>query len=273
MDEEEARGPRAMSMLGAAGWALLVEVVFAIVLQAVEGARGGTSADLVTLTIGRVLAYALVLFAILRVHEPESPIREVLAVRGARPLHVLFGLVIGASLSPGASFVNELVTKRYPPTEAETEAMERLLAAHTVGQRVAVVLTLGLVLPVADELFFRGVLFGRLERSAPRRRDLVVLATAVLDTVVLASVRGVPSMFVTALALGLLRARAHSAVPAAAARVAFFLVSLGSIALGKPEWEPSWRAALGSAAVGALALASFVALTRSRPVGCNDDGA
>lgn len=261
MDEEEARGPRAMSMLGAAGWALLVEVVFVIVVQAVEGARGGGSADLVTLTIGRLLAYALVLFAILRVHEPESAIRDVLAVRTARPLHVVLGLVVGAALSPAASFVNDLVTKRYPPSEAETEAMERLLAAHTVGQRIAIVLTLGIALPVADELFFRGALFGPLERGAPRRRDLVVLAVAVLDTLVLASVRGVPSMFVTALALGLLRARAGSALPAAAARVAFFLVSLGSIALGKPEWEPSWRAALGSTCVAAVALGAFVALT------------
>jgi len=261
VDEEEPRVARAMSMLGAVGWALSVELVFVLVVQFVESARGGTSADLVTLTLGRVLAYGLVLFAILRVHEPQTAIRDALAVRGARPLHVLTGVVVGASLSPGASFLNDLVTKRYPPSEAETEAMERLLAAHTVGQRVAVVLTLGVVLPLADELFFRGALFGPLERGAPRRRDLVVLSTAVLDTLVLASIRGVPSMFVTALALGLLRVRAGSALPAVAARVAFFLVSLWSIALGRPEWEPSWRAALGSTCVAAVALGAFVALT------------
>ncbi len=261
MDDGTAEpGARGMSVLGAAGWALLVEIVFVIVVQLVESARGGASADLVTLTTGRVLAYVLVFFAILRVHEPETEVRAALGLRAPRAVHALLGAVVGGALAPGASWLNDLVTKRFPPPPAEVEALERLLAGDTLGKRIALVVTLGLVLPVADELFFRGAIFTPQPRRTQADVARVVVATALFDTLVLASTRGVPSMLVTALALGLLRVRGHSAVPSALGRASFFLVSLYSVALGRPEWEVSATVAAASAVGAAVALALYVAI-------------
>ncbi len=259
----EDGGPRSLSFLGAAGWALLVEVLFLLVVQVAESFRQGAMADIVTLTAGRLVAFGLVLFAILRLYTPESSIRTVLAVRAPRALHAVLGVLVGAALAPGASWLNDVMARRFPPSAEELAALEQLLAAETIGKRIILVVTLGVVLPVADELFFRGVLFTQLERR--RTSDAVLLtvaATAIFDTLLLASMRGIPAMLAMAVVLGVLRVRARSVLPAAAARVAFFCVSLSSIALGRPEWEVSWRLALGSTALAAVLLALSV---RVRP--------
>lgn len=251
--EPEEGNPRSLSFLGAAGWAFVVELVFLFAVAFAESLHEGAMGDVVTLTASRLVAYGAVVFAMLRVYAPESAIRTAVAARRPRVAHLLSGLVVGAALAPGASWLNDLVSRRYPASAEETAALEQLLAAPTLGKRALLVATLGIVLPVADELFFRGALFTPLEKrsgAAP-----VVLATAALDTLMLASVRGVPSMLICALAFGLLRAQARSVVPAAVARVAFFCVSLGAIALGRPEWDVPWKVALAAAGVAVLALA------------------
>lgn len=268
MDDGSDDVRRPMSVLGAAGWALCVELVFVLVVQLVESARHGAQADLVTLTAGRVLAYALVLFAILRVHEPQGSVRALLGLRRASLVDVLLGACTGGALGPAATWLEERVAARFPPREEELLAAERLLAADTLGKKVALALTLGLVVPVVDELFFRGAIFTPL--TSQRTKDELrraLIATALFDTLVLAAPRAVPATLVVMLVLATLRARSGSVLPGVAGRVAFFAVSLAPFVAGLPETPTSGRLAAGGFVAAAAAFGAFLLWTRGRVAG------
>ncbi len=260
--EPDEAGPRPLTFLAAVGWTLTAQLLFVLVVQTAEALRPGASTDVVTLTAARLVAYALVFFGILRVHEPESSIRRTIALRPPKVLHAALGLVIGGLLSPGASWLNDVLTRRFPLSQEQIEATEHVFAADSASKRVLLVLAFGVVLPLGEELFFRGVLFTPLARRA--REQTVVLATAVFDTFFLvATPAGAPAVLLTVVALGFLRARSGSIVPSALGRMAFYAVSLLPFARGRPEWEVPWQAA---AVTATLALALLALFGRIRPV-------
>lgn len=252
-----------MSFLGAAGWTLLVGLLYEIAVGFLEASRPGAQYDLVTVTASKLLAYALVLFAILRVHAPEGSIRNLVALRAPRASYVLLALVVGAALSPAASFLDGVFAARFPPSPAETELLDRLFAAPTPARRAVVVAVVAFVVPVWDELFFRGALFTALEQG--RSRGGVILAAAAYDTLSGASARGLVAMLVLSLGLSSMRALTGSVVPSIAARVAFFAVSVAPLALGRDDPEFSLRVAVAGVAVAALAFALLTAVSRRDP--------
>jgi len=77
-------------------------------------------------------------------------------------------------------WLDGVFSKRFPPSQAELEAYERIFDAPTPGKKIALLLALVVVMPVCDELFFRGALFTPLKRG--RRAESVILATAAYDT-------------------------------------------------------------------------------------------
>ena len=262
------RGPssvteRPMSFLGAAGWTLLVGLLYGIAVGFLEASHPGAQFDLVTVTASKLLAYGLVLFAILRVHAPEGSIRHLLALRAPRASYLLLALVVGAALSPAASFLDGVFAARFPPSPAETELLDRLFAAPTPARRAVVVAVVAFVVPVWDELFFRGALFTSLEHG--RARGAVILATAAYDTLSGASARGLVAMLVLALALSAMRGLTGSVIVSIAARVAFFAVSVAPLALGREDPEFSLRVAVACVGVAALAFAALAAVSRRAP--------
>src|SRR5687767_13703675 len=99
---EEGRD-RPLSFLAAAGWTLLSFLLVMIAMGVTESAHPGAFYDLVTRTLCFALSYSLVLFAILRVHEPETSIRQVLALRSPSPVATFLAVLVGAGLAlPGA---------------------------------------------------------------------------------------------------------------------------------------------------------------------------
>ncbi|HSO33878.1 MAG TPA: CPBP family glutamic-type intramembrane protease [Labilithrix sp.] len=239
---------RPLSFLAAAAWTLMVAVLLGVMIAIIDAVHPGAFVDVVTVATCKLLAYSLVLFALLRVHEPESSIRQVLALRRPPAILVLLGAAVGAGLSPGAMWLDGIFSRRFPPSPQETEAFQRIFTTPTMGKKIALVLAVVVVMPIFDELFFRGALFTPLKKG--RRAETVVLATAAYDTLLAgASPRELASMLAAALVIAWIRAVSGSVFPSIAARVAFFAVQVLPLVLLGDDKLP------GALVIGGLALA------------------
>jgi membrane protease YdiL (CAAX protease family) len=250
---------RPLSFLAAAVWTLIVAILIPVFVSLIEAVHPGAVVDVVTLAVCRLLAYSVVLFAILRVHEPESSIRHVLALRRPPAILVLLGALAGAGLSPGAMWLNGMLARRFPPPPAQdSEALERLFATPTVGKKIALVLALVVVWPICEELFFRGALFTSLKKG--RRAESVILATAAYDTLLgPVNAHTIASMLAAALAIAWMRAVSGSVFPSIAARMAFFGVQVVPIVALQDETVPG-SVALGGVALAVASLAGIAAV-------------
>jgi membrane protease YdiL (CAAX protease family) len=249
---------RPLSFLAAAFWTLLVAIFLGVMIGIIDAARPGAMVDVVTVATCKLLAYSVVLFGILRVHEPESSIRHLLALRRPPAILVVLGAVVGAGLSPAAMWLDGMFAKRFPPTSSELEAYERILDAPTPGKKIALLVALVVVMPVCDELFFRGALFTPLKRG--RRAESVILATAAYDTLLGgASAREIASILATALAISWIRAVSGSVFPSMAARVVFFGVQVVPLVLVR-EPKITGTMALAGVALAAVSLAGIGAV-------------
>ena len=259
MDSTPPEGQaRPLSFLAAAFWTLLVAVLLTAMMMLIEAVHPGALIDVVTGATCKLLAYSIVLFVILRVHEPESSIRHVLALRRPPVSLVVLGAAVGAGLSPAAMWLDGLFARRFPPSQMETEALERIFSAPTPGKKIALLVALVVVMPICDELFFRGALFTPLKRG--RRAESVIVATAAYDTLLGgASAREIVSMLATALAIAWIRAVSGSVFPSVAARMVFFGVQVVPIVFARELKLTAVHAAAG-VALAALSLAGIAAI-------------
>lgn len=243
----------------AAIWTLVVAVLVGVMLSVVEAAHPGAFLDMVTVATCELIAVSVVLFAILRLHEPEGSIRRVLALRRPPALVFVLACVVGGGLSPAAMWLDGLLSKRFPASPADLENYARIFDTPTVGKKVALLLAVVVVMPVCDELFFRGALFTPLKRG--RRAESVILATAAYDTLLRgAQPREIASILGIALTLAWIRAVSGSVIPAVAARVVFFGVQVVPLVLMNHELALApWMTALG-VGLAALSLAGIAAV-------------
>ena len=267
-EDEEEREPRQMWFLAAAGWTIALFFAINVTAQLTEAARPGASRDLVNDTACELFAYSLLLFAMVRVYAPTTPMRVALGVRPVSPLHVVLAAVAGAGVAPAMAMLDELMAKRFPQSPEEVEALTKLLTAPTIGQRIALVVALVVASPIVEELFFRGILFNGVRKGR-------TIATATLATTVYyASMQLDPRTFFATLAfgglLGWLRAQSGSVASSIAAHVAFQAVQVAPLVrTGDPSvdfvYPRSWT--LGGA------LAALLALLAARALAARDDRA
>lgn len=258
--ERPEREHRPVTFLAAAGWTVLLKLLFDVSLGVLEAVHPGALTDIVTITAARVLAVSAVLFAMLRVHEPESSVRKVVGLRRPAILVVLLAAVVGAALAIPASWLSSLVADHLPKQPEEQEMLEKLFSAETPGKRAFIALSVGAIIPACDELFFRGALFTSLKRD--RRADVVVLATAAYDALLNMNPRGMLVLFFLLVALGWIRAVTGSVAPSIAARVAFFAVLLGPAALGRADAPTTKPWLVGAALAAVLSFAGIGAIGR-----------
>lgn len=248
-------GRRPISFLAGAGWAISAVLVLDVVVAMTESVRPGALEDLVSLTACHLLTYSMIVFLILRLYEPDTEVLEVLGVRRAPLWAFPLAAVIGAGVYPVLSVVDEIAAKRFPPTADEQELIGKVMSSSTTGKRVALVMALMIFMPTAEELFFRGALFGGLRRARPA--PLAVLASAVYFAAGHGGVRAFGSMLGLGLALGFLRSRAGSVLVSLAAHVAFFAVPALPLLAGRdPMADESYPTAWVVGGIGAATLAA-----------------
>lgn len=247
-----------MSFAAAAIWTLLALFLDLFLLGVTEASREGAFFDLVSRTACEAIAYSVVLFGILRLHEPETSIRHVLALRAPSVLAVILALVIGAALSLPSEWLDQALEARFPRPLQDKEALDRILSVATIGKRVTLVTTLVVLQPALDELFFRGALFTPLRRT--HRAETVVLATAAFETLGSLSPRAMISLLAATLVFAWIRGVTGSIFPSMLARMAYYGVAIVPTVFGHEAPKPTRTLLLASgigAVVGLLGLSSL----------------
>ncbi len=256
---------RPFSLAAATLWASALWLLEHICFEVTEAARPGAITDIVNVSACVVLATSVIVFAMLRVHAPSESMRAMLGVRGIGPIRLVLSVAVGAGLCPALSTVDDLVARRWPYEDPEALAsLQKLLASST---RLGLVLGVFVVIPLAREVFFRGVLFGELQRSGGARGTgegsaaVALLATAVLFAVFSLDWRSMPTALVLGVSLGWLRARTGSLVAPVAAHLSFWSVQGIPILRGADpaaDFTYPVRWIVGGAVIAVLALAALL---------------
>ncbi len=234
--------------------------VLALVVGLTDAGREGARLDIVSQTGCAAVAYSVVFFGVLRVHEPETSIRHVLALRRPSVIAVILAIAIGVGMSLPSEWLEQATIARLPRSPQEQEALDAIYSISTTGRRVALVATIVVAQPILDELFFRGALFTPLRRT--HRAEAVIVATAAFETLVQFSPRMMISLFAASLIFSWIRGATGSIFPSILARMAFYGISVVPLALGHDAPRPTRTLLVGSAALSLVGLFGLSFLSR-----------
>jgi len=251
---------RPMSFAAAAIWTVTALFLDVFLVGLTEAGREGAFFDLVSRTACEALAYSIILFGILRLHEPDTSIRHVLALRTPSIFAIVLALAVGAAMSLPSEWLSQAIDARMPRPPEEAETIDRFLSAATTGKKVTLVATLVVLQPILDELFFRGALFTPLRRT--RGSERVIMATALFELLGSFSVRAMISLFAATLVFAWLRGVTGSIYPSIAARMAYYGLAIVPLAFGREPPKPTPTLLLASAAVGVLGLFCLALVSR-----------
>jgi membrane protease YdiL (CAAX protease family) len=246
---------RPMTPLLAAMWSFALYALAQVCIDATEYVRPGAATDLVNRCACSLLATSLVVFAMVRVHAREASLRRTLGVLAPEPAHVFLALAAGAGLFPLKVFVDARILAWKPYGPEETAVLDKLMDVPTMHARVVLVVTYMVLLPIANELFFRGILFGELRRAAGV--TVAIISTA-LFSMSFQDERGWPTAALLGLMLGVLRERTGTVVTAILAHLAFWSVAAIPLLRGRdPDADVTFPAKwiVGGALIALLAVA------------------
>ncbi len=133
----------------------------------ITAATGHVQRDLPLLTLVQLLAMGTALAVGLKLFDPETPLREALALRAVRRRSLALCLLSGVCLQfPLTELSNLLHAHVFGPEPLEQQlALQNMIEARTLGQGVLVVMCLVALVPWIEELLFRGLfLFGLARR-------------------------------------------------------------------------------------------------------------
>ncbi len=245
-----ADGVQPMSAIAAALWIVGATFGFLLLGSLLASLREDTGRDQTVLVVCQAAAYLLALFAILRVHGPDAPIREFIALRGTHAAFFPLALLAGASSAYWASWVLERVHRRFPDANSSSRLVEIFFEASPRG-RIAMGLSIVVLGPVVEELLFRGAIFGPMARRY--RMNIVIAWTAALFAVVHVEPRVMLPIFLLGLTMGFLRAASGSLWPSMLFHMGFNGAQFADLYTyagppapnAKPEAMPPWEAAAG----------------------------
>jgi membrane protease YdiL (CAAX protease family) len=252
---------RPMPLVAALLWAVALILVEGLAVQITEAVRPGAQTDIVNLAACQVLGTSLVLFAMARFHASELPLRGVLGARAIAPLRALLSIAAGAGLFPLMSTIDGAVLRRWPiQDDSAAESVQKLLASSS---RTGLVIAALVVVPIARELFFRGVLYGGVRATVNARAAIV--ATSVLYACSFLDPQQMPTALAMGLALAWLRERSGTVFAPILAQLAYGAVEGIPILRGQDleadvVYPVRWIA--GGAVIAVLALVGIGASRR-----------
>ncbi|CAN5391222.1 hypothetical protein BH09MYX1_BH09MYX1_21900 [soil metagenome] len=262
---DEPAPPRLLSFTGGAGWtaALVFALMFAVSTTA--ALRDGAGDDIVNVTACYALVHFGLAFVLLRIYRPDDRLRDALGFRATNPIHVLFAGLLGAGLYPILARIDDRFAIAFPDGDAAQESIAKLFAAPTPGAKIALFVAVGVVIPLSEEIFFRGMLFGALLRGrgeVAKRLPMVMLACAGYFALAQGDLRALASSLILGIVLSWVRARSGSTFLTVVVHVAHLAVPLGPLlhggeVRGDASFGTRWLAAgLGATIVafGVLAL-------------------
>jgi uncharacterized protein len=183
-----------------------------------------------------------------------------LATAGAAPAELLLGAVLALLLQAPVGYLIVLVERRFPTPRAELQAQLTQLTPETPLLGALMFVSVALLVPYAEELFFRGALFTQLQRSRPG--FVAIWTSSVAFTLAhLGQPRHWPALFVLALVLGELRRQSRSIWAGVSLHAAFNAITLLHVFVERPS-EPKtpdvpWHLAAGLGALSLLGVVLF----------------
>jgi|SRR5690606_23292706 len=234
------------------GWSFLALAGLLLSAHGLAALRPGFTEDLVSLGTLSAAVYLLFAALLLGVYGPQTlpeprssappdsstrrlrgdgRLLQVLGLRGTHPLLALLGLGLGVIAQIPADTVRQLVELWTPMSEEETLKRAALLTSETQLQAVMMVVVAACLVPVAEEIFFRGALFGALTRSG-RRGVGAAVVTSIAFTISHADPRLWAPIGVVAAMAGYLRLVSGSLFPCLALHVGFNSVTVVGAASG-----------------------------------------
>jgi membrane protease YdiL (CAAX protease family) len=219
-----------MSLLAAFGWAIASVLAPQLAVALARSIQGGADPDVFSETLCQLFGYSTVIFVLLRLYAPNARLRDALALRATSPIVVVLAIVTGVAIVPALAPVDGFVAARFPAPQEQVDAVVQLLTASTVAARVKLALGAGVLIPIGQELFYRGMLFGRLR--AGRSILFAVGATALCEVAATLDPRSMVSAIVPAAAFAFLRGRSGSVIPAVAGQVAYGIAAIAPILMG-----------------------------------------
>jgi membrane protease YdiL (CAAX protease family) len=244
-----------MTALAATGWALAAYILFSVFVSVLLGVRPGAEGDIVSGVACQALAYLLTLFLILRVHAPDSGVRDFVGMRPTTmplyPLAVLVGLAVYAP----ADALYTAIEHRWPVVVKDP--LPDLFWAASFPKRAAIALVMILVGPALEEMLNRGALFRPMLKVHPPWMVIGVTATLFALSHPVRQV-WLP-IFLLGLVLGFVRRASGSLVPSILVHATFNAVTFFEMAArppGRPEFPPPplWLVAGGVVLTVALLL-------------------
>jgi membrane protease YdiL (CAAX protease family) len=246
---------RPLTPLAGALWAVALTMLVMCAVAATEAARPGAQTDVVNLAACQVFATSVVIFAMVRLHAREVSLRATLGLRAVAPLHALLAAAAGAGMHPLISTVDHWVLRRWPLDDPHVaEKVEKLLSS---SPRVVLVVAAFAIMPIVNELFFRGILYGGIRATTNVRA--AVIATAVFYACSYIDPQQMPTALVLGFAMAWLRERTGTVLAPVIAQLAFGAVEGIPILRGRDPtvdvtYPPKWIA--GGAFIAILALAA-----------------
>lgn len=204
--------------------------------------------DIVLGGAAHVLVLAAFCHLVLVVHE-RRPARgwspEVVAHAlglGRAPARELgLGVLLGLAAKAPADSLRAVIEHQFPTPEVQLAAQAEMLRHDSVGRVVGLLLLVGLLGPLLEELFYRGVAFRLVDRGSGRRA--AILLSAAFFALAHHDPRDWLPLWLVALLLGQARASTGRVWAVVGAHVAFNSAALGlhfadrSIALqGASAW-------------------------------------
>ncbi len=221
---------RPLSFVLAAGYTVVLVVVLGISLTATEALRPGAQGDLVTLTLCHALAHFALLFVALRIHEPETDLLEAIGFRRVPIASAVAAIALGAGIYPALARVDAAFAARFPQDAHDVEIVNALTATPTIASRVVLVVSLCVAMPLAEEVFFRGFLYGALRRA--HAAGLAAAAVTAYFVLSRFDARAMSSLVALGLSLAFVRTRTGSSIASWLTHAAFYAVPLAPVLRG-----------------------------------------
>lgn len=239
---------------------MLGNMLFMVLLSLLLiSARPEAEEDIVSLAITSSAGFLLVT-ALLLTRFPAGPRLALgIALRAVHPLTLLGGLVIGVLAQIPAESLYQVVIQISPPPPGELEQMAERLRPRSLAHAIALVFSLAVLVPISEEIFFRGAVYGALRRGS-QSLTISTVVVALGFTLSHVSPRMLLPLGTTAAILGTLRAASGSLFPSILAHMGFNAVTVLSAVLpGAPkEWTLPVGYQIGGSATVLLLLYAYV---------------
>lgn len=255
---------RVLYAVSFAGLITLASVGLITVLLSLSAARlGAFGGSLVFGALVEGLVYLALSLWLAR--DLGSP-RAQLGLLPVPPVVLLLGVGLGIALHGPADFVEALVERWLPLPDAVALERVRRLSPSAPVERALLLFAAAALVPLVEELFFRGSLLGWLERASTPR--VAAWLSGICFTLSHAEPRSWPALGLVASALGFLRWASGALLPCILLHATFNATTLAVLFVQSPKAlahsEPSWWPFLSGSALSAALLLGVFRLRQPR---------